>query len=67
MLSFNAIFTAELAESAENKHHFTMLAGFFRCLRCDLKQSLQGGMQARAVKSRLNNNERISNRPQGGA
>jgi len=42
MLSLNAIFTAELAESAENKHHFTMLAGFFLCMLCDRKQSPAG-------------------------
>jgi len=43
MLSLNAIFTAELAdESAENKHHFTMLNGFFRCRRCDREQGPAG-------------------------
>jgi len=36
------MFTAELAERAENKHHFTMLAGLFLCLRCDRKQSPAG-------------------------
>jgi len=42
MLLLNAIFTAQRAASTENKHHFTMLAGFFRCVRCDRKQSPAG-------------------------
>jgi len=36
------MFTAALAESAANKHHFTMLAGLFLGLRCDREQSPAG-------------------------
>jgi len=42
MLSLNAIFTAERAEGAKNKHHFTMLAGLFLYMLCDRKHSPAG-------------------------